>query len=221
MKSAKILKGTVLAFTCAMIPIAIAPLAGARTSKPIVPTYVLQAHTVAVVIDPDAGMSLDNPQANETARKDVETALANWGRFTTVLGPEQADLVIVLRKGNEKAVSETVPAPRQNSRPGVITPTQDGIGIGGQQGQQPGGMGGAGDGPANGTRGSAPQLEVGKTDDSFIVYAGNVDHPLDGNAGWRWVRREGLHSHDVPAVVEFRKAIEEAEKQAAKQGKHP
>lgn len=213
MKSGKILKGAVIALTWIIIPMAIA-----KNSKPIVPGYVLQAHTVAVVIDPDAGISIDNPQANEVARKDVETAISNWGRFQTVLGAQQADLVIVLRKGTEKAVSETMPVPRQNSRPGVITPTQDGIGVGAQHGQQPG----LSDDTPLGSRGSAPQLEVGNTEDSFIVYAGNVDHPLDGPVGWRWMRKDALHSHDVPAVAEFRKAIEDAEKQAAKQqGKHP
>ncbi len=54
------------------------------------------------------------------------------------------------------------------------------------------------------------------------MYEGKVDRPLEGIAAWRWVRKDGLHPHDVPAVTEFKKAIEEAEKQAAKQqGKHP
>jgi hypothetical protein len=207
MRSEKILKGVVTGLAAIILPMAIA-----KNSKPIMPVYVLRAHTVAVVVDPAAGVSLDNPQANEIARTDVETALAEWGRFTAVADPRQADFVIVLRKGNDKAVSETMPDPRQNSRPGLNSPTQTGIG-GGQRGQQPGFP----DGNANGAGGSSPQLEVGMTEDSFLVYAGSVDHPLDGPAGWRWMRKDALHPHDVPAVGQFRKAIEDAEKQAAKQ----
>jgi hypothetical protein len=36
------------------------------------------------------------------------------------------------------------------------------------------------------------------------------------------VKKNALHPHDVPAVTEFRKAVAEAEKQAAQQkGNHP
>jgi hypothetical protein len=49
--------------------------------KSTLPTYVLQARTVSVIIDPDAGVSLDDPRANEVAQRDVETALLNWRRF--------------------------------------------------------------------------------------------------------------------------------------------
>jgi hypothetical protein len=195
----------------------------AKDSKPLVPPYVLNAHTVAVVVDPDAGVSLTDPDANQVAQRDVEAAILKWGRFTTVLGSRQADLVIVLRKGHGKLVDETIPDPRQNSRPGSISSADNGINIGAQHGSQPGLQNGsAADGDQIGTRGGHPQTEIGGVYDSFVVYEGNVERPLDGAAGWRWVRKDGLRSHDVPAVDEFRKAITEAEKQAAKQAaKHP
>jgi hypothetical protein len=53
--------------------------------KSTLPTYVLQARTVSVIIDPTAGKSLEDPRANEVAQRDVETALMNWGRFQPVL----------------------------------------------------------------------------------------------------------------------------------------
>ena len=51
-------------------------------NKSTLPAYVLRAHFVAVIIDPDAGISIENPRANENAQKDVEAALLNWGRFS-------------------------------------------------------------------------------------------------------------------------------------------
>src|ERR1019366_6524446 len=88
------------------IGLLIAP-AFAKDSKPAVPAYMLTARTVAVMVDPNAGISLSDPNANQTAQRDVEAAILNWGRFTTVMGPQQADLVIVLRKGHGKLVDET------------------------------------------------------------------------------------------------------------------
>ena len=44
-------------------------------NKSPLPFSVLRAQTVAVVVDPDAGISLEDPLANQTAQKDVETAL--------------------------------------------------------------------------------------------------------------------------------------------------
>jgi hypothetical protein len=80
-------------------------------SKSPLPTYALQARTVAIIIDPTAGVSLDDPQANHVAQRDVETALLNWGRFQPVLDGQSADLIIVIRRGTGKVASGTVHEP--------------------------------------------------------------------------------------------------------------
>jgi hypothetical protein len=49
-----------------------------------------------------------------------------------------------------------------------------------------------------------------------MVFEGKVESPLDGAPGWRYMARDGLKSHGVPAVDEFRKAVAAAEKAAAK-----
>lgn len=196
----------------------------AKKDKPILPAYILQAHTVTVVIDPDAGISLKDPNANQTAQRDVEAAILKWGRFNAVVSTQQADLIIVVRKGHDQLAEETIPNPRQNSRAGSVTPADGGISIGAQRGtQQPLSADNSPMNDPTGARTAHPQVEVGGQDDFFEVYEGNVERPLDGSPGWKWIKKDGLHSHNVPAVDEFRKAIAEAEKQAsAKQtGSHP
>ncbi len=85
-------------------------------TKNVLPDYVLQAKTVAVIIDPNAGISIDDPRANQMAQKDVEAAFLKWGRFEPVSDPKTADLVVVVRKGNGRLMDETIPDPRQNER---------------------------------------------------------------------------------------------------------
>jgi hypothetical protein len=174
------------------------------------PPYIVNAHTVAVVIDPSAGVSLDDPRANEVARKDVETALLNWGRFMPMTGTPGADLIIVIRKGHAKTVDDTVIGPPTNNRPGVINPMDNGVSAGIQRGTQ------AGVPDASSQGGSAhTQAEIGSVEDSFIVYDGAIKDPLDSSPGWRYTTKDGLHSHNVPAVDEFRKAVVAADKAAA------
>ncbi len=183
-------------------------------TKNVLPPYVLSARTVAVIIDPHAGISIDDPRANQVAQKDVETALANWGRFDPVIATEIADLIIVVRKGNGHQVNETIPEARQNNRAGVITPNDNGVSIGGQHGPRPTV---ADDSGLGSSRPGGPQLEVGEADDSFLVYEGRVEHPLDRPAAWRYMAKDGLLPHSVPAVAAFKKAVADAEKAAAKQ----
>jgi hypothetical protein len=200
---------------CLALAVALVPAASAKDSTPLIPAYVLEARTTVVMIDPDAGRSASDPNANQTAQKDVETALLKWGRLQAVLNPADADLVIVVRKGNGKVADVTVRDPRQNERPGSVTSTDGAISIGVQRGQPPRQTGIPSQEDGGGLH---PQVETGSREDSFTVYEGHRDDPIGSNApGWRYVHKNALHSHDVPAVDQFRKAIDAAAKQAAQQ----
>jgi hypothetical protein len=198
-----------------------APVWGKSKEEKTLPTYVATAHTVAVIVDPQAGIDVEDPRANQIAQKDVETALANWGRFEMVMQPAVADLVIVIRRGHGRLVDETIPDARQNNRAGVINPTDNGIQVGAQHGPPPvPGPGDTQDAPPSATQpqmprqSSQPQLEVGGKEDSFVVYQGGRSDPTDGPAAWRKDEKDGLHSHDVPVMAEFRKAVAAADKAA-------
>ena len=172
----------------------------AKDKKSNVPAYILSAHTVTVIIDPQAGVSLDDPQANRMAQKDVEAALLNWGRFQPLIAAQAADLIIVVRKGTGHLVDETIGDPQQNNRAGSITPTDNGLDVGAQHGSQPNTSAGGPPLPAA----AHSQVEMGQPYDSFTVYEGSVDHPLDSVPGWRYVAKDGLRHSNVPAVDAFR-----------------
>jgi len=180
----------------------------AGKKEKLLPATVLKARTVLVLIDPDAGISASDP-ANKTARDDVEKAIMKWGRFLPVLDGQDPDLVIVVRKGQGKLVQPTIGGvPNDNDRPVVLQPTDNGIRLGGQRGRPPDATQGA---PPD--TGPHPKLEAGPREDMFVLYAGAVDHPLDRPPLWRYVAKNALRSPDVPAVAEFRKLLDETEKQ--------
>jgi len=198
----------------------------AKSKDKTLPPYILQAHTVAVLVEPGAGIDAEDPLANQVAQKDVETALLKWGRFQPVISPVEADMIIVIRRGHGRLAEATITDPRQNNRAGVINPTDNGIGVGAQRGPQPG-LGSdsgvrypQGGNPQSGAPSPqsptpTPQLEVGGEDDWFMVYEGKVAKPLDGVPGWRYIASDGLHPHNVPAVEEFKKAVAAGDKAAA------
>jgi hypothetical protein len=70
-------------------------------------------------------------------------------------------------------------------------------------------------GMGSGQQSPNPQLEIGRADDSFVVYKGGDEKPLDTPPAWRYVGTDGLSPRLVPAVTAFRKAVENAEKAAA------
>src|SRR6266576_401104 len=203
--------------TIVTLSLLVAGSAPGKSKEKTLPPYILQAHTVAVIIDPAAGIDPEDPQANRIVQSDVETALMNWGRYQRVMGPQGADLIIVIRRGHRRLVDATISDPSQNNRPGAINPTDNGMGVGVQNPNRQPNMG-----DANGTGAPTPprpypqpQMEIGGSDDSFVVFDGTVAKPLNGAPGWRYMAPDGLRSHSVPAVEEFKKAVAAAEKAAA------
>ncbi len=191
----------------ALLSVLTAPLSAKDKKKQSLPDFVLNASTFVVVIEPDAGEPLDDPSANATARDNVEKALMDWGRLHPMMDGQQADLVIAVRRGSEKAMP-TIKGGPIDQRGGVMQPTDGGIRVGGQMGQAP---------PVS--RGGDPQTgphigkEIGSSDDSFAVYRGGVEYPLDSAAVWRYTGKDCLRAPKVSAVEEFRKAIAETEQQ--------
>jgi hypothetical protein len=185
--------------------------AGKDKKKVVLPDDVLEARTVLVVIDPQAGVPLDAPNTNINARDNVEKALMNWGRFTLVSDVSTADLVISVRKGNGKIAQPTIAGVPTNDRPGIYQPTDSGGRIGVSRGTPPQ----AGDPTGMPGRSPSPQVEVGGSEDVFAVYRGKRDNTLDSSPVWRYSDRDALRTPDLPAVDAFRKAVVEAEKQRA------
>ena len=204
-----------LAFAAATL--LLTPSSARDKNKPLMPAYILQARTVRVVIDPDAGEPLDNPRANYTARENVEKALSEWGRFDILMDGQESDLVILVRTGDGRAMRPTIRGGPIDQRPGLGQGTDSTVRIGGQHGQPPP-LSDPGLSPPN----PGPRIgnQVGPGEDTFEVYRGDLQYPLDSSPGWRYIAKDSLRAPKVAAVEEFRKAIVEAEKPKP-QGKKP
>lgn len=189
--------------------------AGKNKKKVLLADDVLQAKTVLVVIDPQAGMAVEDPSANKIARNEVESAILNWGRFTLASDVSTADLVIVVRKGNEKPFEGTIGGSPNNSVPVMIgqrrgSPSMTDDPSDPSRGQPT--M--AGDPTsAQPTNPAYPQIEAGRTQDTMEVYRGKRDNPLDSPVVWRYSAKNALESPGVPAVDAFKRLIAAAEKQ--------
>jgi hypothetical protein len=200
-----------------LVILALAPLTLAKNKKKqVLPGYVLKAQTVMVVIHPLAGEPLTNPTINRTAQDNVEKALMKWGRFRLVTDTHDADLVVAVRKGhaggptimnsptdNATVIYQTGRDPHADSRNGrspdpynpCIRTTAD-----------PGTCGPEDQGPRIGN-------EAGWSDDTFEVYQGGVEHPVDAAPVWIYTAKGALNEPHVTAVEHFRQAIDESEKQ--------
>ena len=183
--------------------------------KSALPQVVLNAQTVFVMVDPDAAIPVNDPGGNRAAREDVEKALIKWGRLKPTMTMSQADLVIVVRKGDKQAMNPTVDGQPPNDRPVIVQATDNTIRIGGQQGRNPDAA--QNGGPPSPRPGMGGQ--IGPTEDLFSVYLGRTEDALKRGPLWRYAGRDALKSPDVPAVAEFKKAVDEAVKQQQKQGK--
>ena len=182
-----------------------------KKNKQELPNVVLNAQTVLVVIDPDAGEPVTNPTANRSARENVENALTKWGRFRLVMSPQTADLIIAVRKGH--AAGPTIKNSHADDRPVILQPNDGDVRIGAERGRPPG-VSSNSDSEQN--RGPHVSNEVGSSEDSFEVYLGGVEYPLDGAPVWRYMGKNALDAPTVAAVSQFQKAIDESEKQRQK-----
>ncbi len=180
-------------------------------AKNTLPAYVLQAHTVAVIIDPNAGISIDDPRANQLAQKDVEAAFLKWGRFEPVSEPKTADLIVVVRKGKSRLMDETLPDPRQNN--GINPPVNRGGSVGPPRGSQPGMSSDPGLGPSQ--QGPRSPTEMGEAEDTFAVFKGG-ENPQYATPVWTYSARDSLNSQGTPAVAAFKRAVAAADKAADK-----
>lgn len=187
------------------------PATAKEKKKSTLPEDVLRAQTVRVVIDPQAGEPLDQPNANANARANVEKALMEWGRFRLMMDGQESDLVIAIRTGNGQSSRPTIKGGPIDQRPGVAQSTDSSIRIGGQQGHPP--MCDPSTYPQC-QQGPRISNEVGPSEDMFSVYRGNsAAGALDSPPVWRYMKKDCLRpTPQVPAVEEFRKALAEAEK---------
>ena len=181
--------------------------------KQALPSDVLRAQTVMVVIAPDAAEPLNDPQANARAQDEVEKAFMRWRRFDVVSEPSVADLVISVRRGTGKAVSPTIKGGPIDQRPVIIQPTDGSIRLGGHTGKP---TDASGQDPTD----AQPHVgtEYGGADDMMEVYRSkrNMSETFDSPPVWRYSGKDGLKSPKVTAVEQFRKAVAESEKAEAK-----
>ena len=179
-------------------------------SKSSLPAIILRAETVAVIVNPGSEVPLANPGENRDAQSDVEQALTKWGRLRVVMDPSTADLVISVRRG--RGLSPTIAGGDPNQRPIVLQPGEGSTRVGIQTGKPPR----TGTGYPEDTT-PRPGMEIGSPEDVFEVYRGQDANTLDGSPLWRYMGKNAFRPPAVPAVEQFRKAIEEAEKQQKKQ----
>ena len=194
---------TLLLFLLAAV---VTPVATGKDKVKTLPAQVLQAQTILVVIDPNAGEPLTSPTANRDAREDVERAITQWGRFTLALEPNTADLVLSVRKGTGRNATPTINGGPIDNRPVILQPQDGNIRIGAQQGRPPDlSQGQTIGGPRMGT-------QIGGSDDMVELYLGRVEDPLDAPPIWRYTAKDALRSPKIPAIEQLRKAIQDTEK---------
>lgn len=135
------------------------------------------------------------PQEDRQAIAHVENTIRKWGKYIVVYRQENADLVLLVRKG----------------RTAMITPQ---VGIGTHGGIDiPARRGGIETG-GNDTRRTSKQIglnaEAGQPNDMIAVYdaaLGTDSAPL-----WRASMRDGLNPPGMKLVQEFRRVVEQSAK---------
>lgn len=186
----------------------------AKNKKPNVPAVFGQAQYVYVqAVD---GRQFDpnlNPDDRE-AIADVQDALSNWHRYVLVTDRDEADLVIVVRRGRAAEAGVGM-SPRGGPNSGGI-----GVGSGGAQ-QSPGqGRAGAPMGGQMGGPGIETTGEMGPADDFFEVCQHNTEGTLTTPL-WERTMPDGLDAPRVLLFQQFREAVDKAYPVQPQQQKKP
>jgi hypothetical protein len=79
-------------------------VASLAKDKVVFPQEIVVARYVAVTTIEGSSITLANPDDRQ-AVADVENAIRKWKRYTVVIRPEDADIVIAVRRGNIASVS--------------------------------------------------------------------------------------------------------------------
>jgi hypothetical protein len=188
-----------------------------KKEKQVVPELLLRAQTVVVFIQSNAGEPMNDPSTNRKAREDVEKAFMSWGRYRLVQEAATADIVVTVKKGSDKAANPTVNGGPVDQRPVTMETADNAIRIGGQKGRPPDESQMPDQTAPNGR--ASPRMEVGSTNDSFIVYQGGDSYTPYSAALWSFNAKNGLRPPEMKAVQEFRRVITEAENAAAQKQK--
>lgn len=86
-------------------------------SKSRVPQLIVKARYVMVTTIQGTEPSPTVPPEDLRAVADVQAAIQKWGRYTLVYKPEEADLIIALRRGRLVSVTPTVEVGRSSEEP--------------------------------------------------------------------------------------------------------
>jgi hypothetical protein len=178
---------------------AAAPLLQAKNKKdPGVPAVFAQARYVYVEAVDGQQFNPNLYPEDRQAIADVQDAVESWKRYALTMERNQADLVIVVRKG--RLASADVGASRQAGGPFPGQPRANGP------------ANGPVNGPGNGSgigRGIRAGGEMGPPDDLFEVY--QIDpEGQHGNPLWERSMADGLNAPQVLLFRQFREAVDKA-----------
>ncbi len=124
-------------------------------------------------------------------------------------------MVIAVQKGH--AHGPTISNSPADDRPASYQQTDEQVRVGVQQGRPPD-LTNRGLGESDHGRAGIGN-EVGRSEDTFEVYRGGVEYPLDSSPVWRYMAKDALNGPRVEAVEQFRKVIAESEEQRQRRKK--
>lgn len=191
------MKRACLVTVCALAVVFSGVASAQKKPKDNFPALILHARYIYVTAFTGDQFNPRVMQEDRIAMNDVINALRKWGRYAITYNENNADLVMVVRRGKVAALKGGVILGGPNvsvGRPGVD------VGVG-----RPG----AGTGTSSGGPGVYSGAEAGSPDDTLMVMRGG-EPPLDTSALWRRSAHNGLQGPNPALVQAFKKDVEQA-----------